>query len=217
MPRTGRPPKWTKEQIAWLCEQGKTEPVYYPAKKLGMNEATARYYLKSRGIPIIPRRQMWTKEDEQYLIDMVADMTVDEIAVALVRTEAAIRTKAHKLGLSVNQTTRKLWTKFEDLFLWRSSEHMSLREAGRRLGRSKMSVWARCQRLGIKSWVQGRRSCREVAEDLGCHPSYVRRLAKKAGIPLQATKGGGMMNITEDQYEALCAAWFGPVVVRMAA
>lgn len=212
----GRPPVWTQEQLAYLREHGKIEPVYYPAKKLGMTEGTARYYLKKWGIPIIPRRQTWDPEDERYLIDMVADLTVEEISKALVRTEAAVRCKAHKLGLSVNQTTRRTWTKFEDILLYRAAEHMSLREAGKRLGRSKMSVWARCQRLNIR-WAQGRRTCREVAEDLGCHPSYIRRLAKKAGVELRATTGGGAMNITDEQYEALCAAWFGPVVVRMAA
>lgn len=216
MPRTGRPPKWTAEQLAYLRERGQTDPVYYPAKELGMNESTARWYLRQWGIPIIPRRQNWDAEDEQYLIDMVSDLTVSEIAKALVRTEAAIRVKAHKLGLSVNQATRKNWTKFEDIFLYRAAEHMSLREAGKQLGRSKMSVWARCQRLGIR-WAQGRRTCREVAEDLGCHPSYIRRLAEKAGIELKATRGGGAMNITDEQYEELCAAWFGPVVVRMVA
>jgi hypothetical protein len=212
----GRPPAWTLEQLAYLREQGKTEPVYYPAKKLGMPEGTARYYLKKWGIPIIPRRQSWDPEDEQYLIDMVADLTVEEIAKALVRTEAAVRCKAHKLRLSVNQTTRRNWTKFEDLFLYRACEHMSLREAGKSLSRSKMSVWARCQRLGIR-WAQGRRSCREVAEDLGCHPSYVQRLAKRAGIELRPTKGGGAMNISDKHYEALCDAWFGPRVTKLVA
>lgn len=212
----GRPPAWTPEQLAYLREQGKTDPVHYPAKKIGMNESTARYYLKKWGIPIIPRRQSWTKEDEQYLVDMVADLTVEEIAKSLVRSEAAVRCKAHKLGLSVNQATRKSWTKFEDIFLYRAAEHMSLREAGKRLGRSKMSVWARCQRLSIR-WAQGRRTAREVAEDLGCHPSYVRRLAVKAGIELRATRGGGAMNISDEHYEALCNAWFGPRVTKLAA
>jgi transposase len=201
----GRPARWTPEQLAYLREHGAHTPVYYVAKEIGMLENTARWYLRKWGMQIIPRRQIWDPEDVQYLKDMVADMTVAEVAKALVRTEAAVRVKAHKLGLSVNQATRRPWTKFEDLFLYRSCEHMSIRKAGEHLNRSKMSVWARCQRLGIKSWVQGRRSCREVAEDLGCHPSYVRRLAKKAGIVLRATPGGGMMNITEDQYEALCA------------
>jgi hypothetical protein len=216
MPRTGRPPRWTPEQLAYLKKHGAYLPVYYVAGDLGMNESTARWYLRKWGMRIIPRRQIWDLEDVQYLQDMVADMTVAEIAKALVRTEAAVRVKAHKLGLSVNQTTRRTWTDFEDHLLYSFAERMSLREAGKKLKRSKMSVWGRCQKLGIK-WTQGRRSCREVAADLGCHPSYVRRLAIKAGIQLRATKGGGMMHINDEQYEALCAAWFGPVAVRMAA
>ena len=216
MARTVRPPRWTLAQLAYLKEQAAHTPVYYVAKKIGMKEGTARWYLRKWGMRIIPRRQNWDPEDVQYLQDMVADMTVAEIAKALVRTNAAVRVKAHKLGLSVNQATRRTWTAFEDHFLYSSAEHMSLREAGKKLGRSKMSVWGRCQHLGIK-WTQGRRSCKEVAADLGCHPSYVRRLAKKADVQLRATKGGGMMHINDTQYAALCDAWFGPVVTRMAA
>lgn len=216
MPRTGRPPKWTKEQIAWLCEQGKIEPVYYPAKELGMNEATARYYLKSRGIPIIPRRQLWTQEDEALLRDLVGSHTIEEICKILVRPEAGVRCKAHKMGLSFPSTIRRPWTKFEDMFLYSAAEQMSLAEAGKALNRSKMSVWHRVSHLGIK-WYQGRRSLTSVAEDLGCHPATVRKLCRKHGIQIRATRGGGMMNINDEHYQRILEVWFGPIAERWAA
>jgi len=216
MPQTGRPPRWTTDQLSYLREQAQDTPVYYVAKDLGMVENTARWYLRQWGMRILPRRQIWTEEDQQYLRDMVKDLTVAEIAKALVRTEAAVRVKAHKLGLSINQTTRRAWSSTEDHFLYSASDKMSLRVAGRRLKRSQMSVWSRCQRLGIR-WAQGRRSARSVAEDLGCHPSYIRVLAMKAGIDLPPMRGGGALNISDEHYDALCELWFGPVIRKLAA
>jgi hypothetical protein len=146
-------------------------------------------------------------------------MTLAELARALVRTEAAVRVKAHKMGLSVRShapapapapdASRRPWSRDEDLFLYSATKSMSLREAGRRLGRTKASVHHRCRRLGIR-WTQGRRSIREVALDLGCHPSYVRCLAAKIGVTLPAPKGGGMLHVKDEVYEKLCAAWLNP-------
>jgi hypothetical protein len=211
-----RPPRWTPAQLSYLRERAQFEPVYYPARALGMNESTARWYLKKWGIPIIPRQQKWSVQDEQYLQDMVTDMTVAEIAKALIRTEQAVRIKASRMGLHVNQSVRRMWTPEEDRFLYDATMHMSLREAGKHLGRSKTSVRSRCLVLGIR-WTQGRRSYREVALDLGCHQSYIPRLAKKAGVRLRPTRGGGMNHVSDEQYNALCEAWFGPIVRRVAA
>jgi len=208
--RTGRPPKWSKEQLEQLKRDALLEPIYYVAKRLGMKENTARWYCKKFGIPIIPRRQNWSEEDTARLVDMVVDHTVAEIAKELVRSDAGVRVKAHKLGLSVNQATRRAWEPMEDNFLYGACERMSLAEAGNHLNRSRMSVWHRVSHLGI-SWVQGRRSFREIALDLGCHTSYIRRLAKKAGVHLFVPKGGGMANVSQEHYDILLACWFGPI------
>jgi DNA-binding CsgD family transcriptional regulator len=219
MPRTGRPPSWSPEQLEYLREQAKTRPALDIAREMGMPIGTARWYIKKKwGMQIISHYKDWTAEEETRLRDLRVDHSLEQIAEKLGRTVDAVKTRIHKLGLRLPQSssTRREWTKHEDVFLYRAAERMSLREAGKALGRSVNSVYAHCRKIGIK-WAQGRRTLREVALDLGCCHTYVRVLAKKHNIQLVATKGGGPMNISDEQYKALLDAWFGPTSVDLAA
>jgi len=99
MPRTGRPPSWSPDQLTYLKEQCRTRSTHDVALEMGMNKATARYYLRKWGVPILTCRKKWTSEEDAKLRDLVVDHTTVELAALLECTEVAQVLHQHHLIL----------------------------------------------------------------------------------------------------------------------
>jgi DNA-binding CsgD family transcriptional regulator len=181
MPRTGRPTSWTPEQYDYLKRVAFTRPYPLIAQDLGKNKDAVRYHLDRLGLPRKTLRRMWTSQEEARLKRLLDEgVSPQEIGFKMGRSEHAIRLKAHKLTLAIGESG-KPWTREEicKLYVW--VDRMSFVEIARRLDRTYRSVTAKATKLGIR-WSNGKRTLREIAEEVGVHSSSVRKRAARLGL-----------------------------------
>jgi hypothetical protein len=94
---------------------------------------------------------LWTKEQEQYVLDHYQDQPYSEIALVLGKDVDAVRGYAlNQMGLS--KDNRRPWTDLEDEFLRENSNGlMTHRQMGEALNRSWQAIGQRVRALGLVS------------------------------------------------------------------
>jgi len=135
-----------------------------------MSESVRRR-LKKHGA-INPRHRLWQPEEDRVL----GTKSDEELAIALGRSQAAIRTRRCSLGIGLQFTRFRVWTPKQEKLLGSASDA----EVARLLGRTERGVQLRRQMLGVQlqparpvHWkptedaLLGRKPDREVARLLG--------------------------------------------------
>lgn len=91
---------------------------------------------------------MWTKEEEQYLLDRYFIDSTEDIAKHLGRSISSIHNKTNKM-FKDNETRKSGWTKKEEQLLKDNYENMTLKELEILIGRSIRAIDKKLRGLGI--------------------------------------------------------------------
>lgn len=90
----------------------------------------------------------WTIEENDFIRRNYAKLGSEEIGKRLHRSQGAILTHAHYLGVS--EKSRPSWSKEEDEFVRKHYGDMTAREISRFIDRSVTAIRKRARKLGVK-------------------------------------------------------------------
>lgn len=123
----------------------------------------------------------WTSQEDAILRDGVKKRIGGHaIAAKTGRSWAAVHSRAHALGLSVQWW--RPWTAAEDQNLrelWFTASPVAI---GKKLKRSTVAVGRRATAIGIRGQGTDRESLSGAAARLGCGTCWLRRMLAKAGV-----------------------------------
>lgn len=92
-------------------------------------------------------KKLWTKEDDDVLIESYPSTTNKELAIILGRTAEAVRSRARQLGLKKDK--QKSWTKEEEEYLKNNYSIKPIKELMLILERSRASIFCKADQLGL--------------------------------------------------------------------
>lgn len=104
--------RWSDEEVLILKTWSQWETVKQMAERLGRSEGSVKNKLYEEGIflrqkrPFIAPERSWSKEDIDYLKKNAKDISTPYIAKRLGKSIKAVRTKASRLGLSLQKRNR---------------------------------------------------------------------------------------------------------------
>lgn len=90
---------------------------------------------------------LYSEQEDQYIVDHWSSMTDQEIAVVLGRAETGVRYRRVKLGYR-RSPVQNPWTPEEDQFIHNNVAHMTDRQMSDRLDRTPVAIRHRRQKLG---------------------------------------------------------------------
>lgn len=93
------------------------------------------------------RTDLWSEEEEKFLIENYGKMPLAELAKMLSRSSAAVKTKMSRL--EVRPTVAYKWKPEEVAFLENNADKMMAKEIAAHLGRTTNSVLAKGAHIGI--------------------------------------------------------------------
>jgi hypothetical protein len=103
------------------------------------------------------RKNTWTKEQENYLINNYSDLSNEELSKKLNRTIKSIKSKSYKLNLEKskdyknnNKIIRDSWTKEQEKYLINNYSDLSNEELSKILMKSINSIYNKSHKLELK-------------------------------------------------------------------
>jgi hypothetical protein len=140
-------------------------------------------------------KRRWTDEEVAFLRAESRRLPSSDIAQQLGRSWRSVSCKAQELGV-VFQAKRMTdgslstrWTKADEFLLEGCTEHMSLEQAARKLGRTRDAVSNKARKMGL-SFLDGQRTIKDTAALLGVSVGTVIRRRKKLKRKFRVNKKG---------------------------
>ena len=132
-------------------------------------------------------QQIWTKKEEELLLELRTKYTVKETAAILHRSKASVKRKADRLNIKFIEDGRRKWAKEEEYFISEHYNVMSVKEIARTLRRSHDSVQRKAQTMGLTKRAEDGRKAWTKEEELYMHRRYMYQPLEKTASVLKRT------------------------------
>ena len=143
--------RWTEEEIIRLKELLLVHNLSETSKILNRSEDSIRRMASKYNISL--KKEFWTEEKINMLIEYNKDYTPEEIAEKFNLATNTIVTKLKELSITPNYNSRKNWTEEEKEKLEILSKTMTINEIAKELGRSTSSIEYMLSTLNIKQVI----------------------------------------------------------------
>lgn len=139
-------PVWKKWKVKFLKENINTLSLLQIQKELEVDYYQIMDKLDELGIKYNSNR--WTDEEEKILTELSSKVYIRELAKILNRTEAAIISKASKMGLDYI-TLKKVYTEEELEYIKDNWGIVSVNDIARNLGVSRIMIQTQADKMGL--------------------------------------------------------------------
>lgn len=143
--------RWTEEEVEYLKNNYAKMTCEKMANKL--NRSIGSIYVKVRKLNLPRKKEIWTEDDDIYLEYFIfsKDGKLKEAAEFLNRSLDTTRSRAATIRKKRKDyyICRK-WTTEEDNYIKTNYKSVTYQAIALRLGRSRMAVTMRVQRLGLR-------------------------------------------------------------------
>jgi predicted DNA-binding protein (UPF0251 family) len=149
----------------------------------------------------------WKASDSSKLIRLWPKKDIGYIAAALQKSEAAVSSKARRMGLKLSDVTRKRWTSDELRklsYLWPSATESKIAES--LVGRTWNSIKSKADEIGISdARFRGHKSVSSAAKLLGvCRPTLIRIMSE---AKVKVRRSGRISMVDMDSARQCLESW----------
>ena len=138
--------RWTNEQIDYLRENLNKIPFTKLINDLGHDFYDVLKKIEELGLEYNSNR--WTEEEESLLIELSSKYYIKEIAKRLNRSEGAIVSKAHKMGIELI-TLKREFTEKELKYIKKNWGVVPITDMARKLGVSRIMIDNQAKKMNL--------------------------------------------------------------------
>ena len=138
--------RWTNEQIDYLRENLNKIPFTKLINDLGHDFYEVLKKIEELGLEYNSNR--WTEEEESLLIELSSKYYIKEIAKRLNRSEGAIVSKAHKMGIELI-TLKREFTEKELKYIKKNWGVVPITDMARKLGVSRIMIDNQAKKMNL--------------------------------------------------------------------
>lgn len=138
--------RWTNEQIDYLKENLNKIPFTKLINDLGHDFYEVLKKIEELGLEYNSNR--WTEEEESLLIELSSKYYIKEIAKRLNRSEGAIVSKAHKMGIELI-TLKREFTEKELKYIKKNWGVVPITDMARKLGVSRIMIDNQAKKMNL--------------------------------------------------------------------
>ena len=138
--------RWTNEQIDYLRENLNKIPFTKLINDLGHDFYDVLKKIEELGLEYNSNR--WTEEEESLLIELSSKYYIKEIAERLNRSEGAIVSKAHKMGIELI-TLKREFTEKELKYIKKNWGVVPITDMARKLGVSRIMIDNQAKKMNL--------------------------------------------------------------------
>ena len=138
--------RWTNEQIDYLKENLNKIPITKLINDLGHDFYEVLKKIEELGLEYNSNR--WTEEEESLLIELSSKYYIKEIAKRLNRSEGAIVSKAHKMGIELI-TLKREFTEKELKYIKKNWGVVPITDMARKLGVSRIMIDNQAKKMNL--------------------------------------------------------------------
>jgi len=138
--------RWTNEQIAYLRDNLNKIPFTKLINDLGHDFYDVLKKIEELGLEYNSNR--WTEEEESLLVELSSKYYIKEIAKRLNRSEGAIVSKAHKMGIELI-TLKREFTEKELKYIRKNWGVVPITDMARKLGVSRIMIDNQAKKMNL--------------------------------------------------------------------